>query len=379
MAHPNNAYGRNLRLTLSGTSHGEAVSATLCGLPVGVRLPETELLRLLARRAPGTRPTSTARRERDIPTIRSGAVAETSATGERVWVTDGAPLDISIPNENARPTEYATTRRVPRPSHADYPALMRFGANVELAGGGKYSGRLTAPLCAVGAFCVAYLAGHGIYIGAHILSVGGAQDRPYARVALPVDELHAPAKAPFPVLDEEAGEAMRGEIECARLAGDSVGGVVECGVIGLTPGQLGDHPFLGMEARLAEILYAIPGVKAVAFGDGFGLSAGYGSDRNDPWLPPAPGEAFLRLGSNHAGGVLGGMSSGAPVLFTVGFKPTPSIAAAQRSVDLETGQAVELCIKGRHDPCIVPRAVPVVEAAAAVALTDMMLDGEAEV
>lgn len=379
MAHPENAYGRNLRLTLSGSSHGQAVSATLCGLPAGVRLPEPELLHLLARRAPGRHPTATARRESDIPTICSGAAVEAAPDGGRVWVTNGARLEITIPNQNARPEDYASVGRVPRPSHADYPARVRFGDEVELAGGGKYSGRMTAPLCAVGAFCRAYMAGQGIHIGAHILSVGSARDRAYARLSLSMAELYAPAGAPFPVLEAAAGEAMCGEIECARLTQDSVGGVVECGVIGLEPGLLGDHPFLGVEGRLSELLYAIPGVKAVAFGDGFELATGYGSSCNDPWLPPEPGERFLRLGSNHAGGVLGGMSSGAPILFRVGFKPTPSIAAPQRSVELETGKAVELRITGRHDPCIVPRAVPVVEAATAIALADMALDREATV
>ena len=197
------------------------------------------------------------------------------------------------------------------------------------------------------------------------------KDTPYDRLHLPSEVLHAPASLPFSVLDTEAGEAMQGEIECARMTGDSVGGSVECAVTGLPVG-LGDHPFAGMEGRLSAILFSIPAVKAVAFGDGFDFATGYGSTHNDPYRMGDDGSVITK--TNHCGGIVGGMSTGMPLLFTCAFKPTPSIAMEQDTVSLSRRENTTLAVRGRHDPCIIPRAVPVVEAAAAVAIADMLLD-----
>ncbi len=368
-----NTYGNNIRLRIFGGSHDPEIGMTLEGFPAGVRLPEAELLAFMARRAPGQDPWATARREPDTPILTSGVTVETDADDGRVYVSDGSLMRAVIRNQNQRSGDYASLADTPRPSHADYPARVKFGESVDLRGGGKYSGRLTAPLCIAGAFCRAFLTARGVTIGAHISAIGAVTDRLFDRVELSPEALTAPGRLPFAVLDLEAGEAMRGEIECARMVADSVGGAVECGVIGLPVG-LGDHPFDGMEGRLAAILYSIPAVKAVAFGDGFDFVRGYGSTHNDPYCVDPAGH--IRTQANHCGGIVGGMSTGMPVIFSVAFKPTPSIGTEQDSVSLATRENVKMTVKGRHDPCIVPRAVPVVEAAAAVAVVDMMLDEE---
>jgi chorismate synthase len=299
---------------------------------------------------------------------------EETAEG-RVYVSDGTAMRGIIRNRDQHSGDYASLSDIPRPSHADYAARVKFGASVDLRGGGKYSGRLTAPLCIAGAFCLAYLKERGVEIGAHVLAVGSAKDKAFDRLHLTAEELHAPAGLSFPVLDGEAGEAMRGEIECARMALDSVGGSVECGVIGLPVG-LGDHPFDGLEGRISAILFSIPAVKAVAFGDGFDFVTGYGSTHNDEYEISPDGRVVTK--ANHCGGIVGGMSTGMPLIFSCAFKPTPSIGTPQASVSLTDRADRVFTIQGRHDPCIVPRAVPVVEAAAAVALVDVMLDGEVE-
>ncbi len=365
-----NTYGKNITLSIHGGSHDPEIGIVLEGLPAGIRLSEASLLRFMARRAPGQGPWATARREPDTPMIRSGVQVEVDADGARIYMTDGSRMEAVIRNQNQHSGDYASLADTPRPSHADYPARVKFGDGVDLRGGGKYSGRLTAPLCIAGAFALAYLSARGIEVGAHISAVGAVNDAPFDRLHLTVEALHAPGQKPFPVMDDEAGEAMRGEIECARMGADSVGGAVECGVIGLPVG-IGDHPFDGMEGRLASILYAIPAVKAVAFGDGFDFVRSYGSTHNDAYR--MEGERIVTR-SNHNGGIVGGMSTGMPVILSVAFKPTPSIGQEQDSVSLSRMEDVRMVVRGRHDPCIVPRAVPVVEAAVAVALLDLLLD-----
>ena len=364
-----NTYGNNIQLTIFGGSHDKEIGMMLTGFPAGVRLYEQELLAFMARRAPGQGPWATARKEPDIPVFTAGVSVESDENGV-CYVSDGSPMRAVIINTNQRSGDYTSLPDTPRPSHADYPARVKFGETVDLRGGGKYSGRLTAPLCIAGAFCLAYLRERGIEVGAHILQVGAVKDAAFDRLHLTPEALHAPAASSFSVIDPEAGEAMKGEIECARMTADSVGGTVECAVIGLPVG-LGDHPFDGMEGRISSILFSIPAVKAVAFGDGFDFALGYGSTHNDAYRVEN-GEIVTK--TNHCGGIVGGMSTGMPVIFTCGFKPTPSIGSEQESVSLARRENTTMTVKGRHDPCIIPRAVPVVEAAAAVAMVDMMLD-----
>ena len=364
-----NTYGNNITLTIFGGSHDPEIGMTLTGFPAGVKLPEAELLAFMARRAPGQGPWATARKEPDIPVFTAG-VTEEMLDGQKVYISDGSPMRAVIINTNQRSGDYSSLLDTPRPSHADYPARVKFGDTVDLRGGGKYSGRLTAPLCIAGAFCLAYLRERGIEVGAHILQVGAVKDAAFDRLHLTPEALHAPAASSFSVIDPEAGEAMKGEIECARMTADSVGGIVECAVIGLPVG-LGDHPFDGMEGRISAILFSIPAVKAVAFGDGFDFALGYGSTHNDAYRVE---NGAVVTKTNHCGGIVGGMSTGMPVIFTCGFKPTPSIGSEQESVSLTRRENTTMTVKGRHDPCIIPRAVPVVEAAAALAVMDMMLD-----
>ena len=364
-----NTYGNNITLTIFGGSHDPEIGMTLTGFPAGIKLPEAELLAFMARRAPGQGPWATARKEPDIPVFTAG-VTEEMLDGQKVYISDGSPMRAVIINTNQRSGDYSSLLDTPRPSHADYPARVKFGDTVDLRGGGKYSGRLTAPLCIAGAFCLAYLRERGIEVGAHILQVGAVKDAAFDRLHLTPEALHAPAASSFSVIDPEAGEAMKGEIECARMTADSVGGIVECAVIGLPVG-LGDHPFDGMEGRISAILFSIPAVKAVAFGDGFDFALGYGSTHNDAYRVE---NGAVVTKTNHCGGIVGGMSTGMPVIFTCGFKPTPSIGSEQESVSLTRRENTTMTVKGRHDPCIIPRAVPVVEAAAAVAVMDIMLD-----
>ena len=295
-----NTYGNNIRLTIFGGSHDPEIGMILEDFPAGVRLSESELLAFMARRAPGQGPWATTRKEPDIPVFTSGVAVE-ETEGGRIYVSDGTPVRAVILNTNQRSGDYASLLDTPRPSHADYPARMKFGDTVDLRGGGKYSGRLTAPLCIAGAFCLAYLRERGVEIGAHIQQIGAVKDAAFDRLYLTGTALHAPASTSFAVIDPEAGEAMKGEIECARMTADSVGGSVECAVIGLPVG-VGDHPFDGMEGRISSILFSIPAVKAVAFGDGFDFVTGYGSTHNDAYRVE---NREIVTKTNHCGGIVG--------------------------------------------------------------------------
>ena len=288
--------------------------------------------------------------------------------------TCGAPLAAVIRNTNTRSKDYSELRDKPRPAHADYTAQVKYRGFQDVAGGGHFSGRLTAPLCVAGGIALQILARRGIHIGAHIRSIANAEDRPFQPLGEPLEVLDEVKRASFPVLEAQAGEHMRAAILQAREAGDSVGGVVECIVQGVPVG-LGSPMFQGLEGQLAAALFAIPAVKGVEFGAGFEAARMKGSEHNDPFVMEG---GAVRTQTNHAGGILGGISDGMPILFRAAFKPTPSIAQKQRTVRLSTESETELQITGRHDPCIVPRAVPVVEAVAALVLLDALLDRNAD-
>ena len=353
-------YGQ-LTVSLFGQSHAPGIGVTVDGLPAGEAIDLEELQTFLNRRAPGRGPWATTRKEEDRPEILSGLAG---------GYTCGAPLAALIRNTNTRSGDYDNLRDIPRPGHADYTAQVKYGGFQDVAGGGHFSGRLTAPLCIAGGICKQILARKGIYVGAHIAAVGGIPDQSYDPVNLDRETLLAPGGRDFPVLDPDAGARMQGAIAQAKEDLDSLGGLVECAVIGL-PAGLGDPMLDGMENRIARLAFAIPAVKGVEFGSGFGAAGMRGSEHNDPFILE---DGVIRAASNHAGGILGGISSGMPVVFRVAFKPTPSIAKKQRTVRLSAGTEEELQITGRHDPCIVPRAVPVVEAAAALVLLDALLD-----
>lgn len=350
----------NLKISIFGQSHSGGIGVVVDGLPAGEKIDMDALGAFLARRAPGQNAWSTPRKEADLPEFLGGLVNDT---------TCGAPLATVIRNSNTRSGDYENLRDVPRPGHADYTAQIKYRGFQDVAGGGHFSGRLTAPLCVAGGICLQILQRRGIEIGAHLSRVGNAQDVPFDPVNLDSATLHAAAK-PFPALDDAVAERMQAEIQSARAELDSVGGEIECAAIGV-PAGLGDPMFDGMENRIARIAFAIPAVKGIEFGAGFGVSHMRGSENNDPYF--MDGET-VRARTNHAGGILGGITSGMPLIFRVAVKPTPSIARAQASVSLSRGEDAELEIRGRHDPCIAPRAVPCVESALAIALLDALLE-----
>ena len=352
-------YRGHLTVSIFGQSHGPAVGVTVDGLPAGHAIDRGALQAFLDRRAPGQNDWSTPRKEADAPEFLSGL-----SEGK----TCGAPLTAVIRNTNTRSGDYADLKNVPRPGHADYTAQIKYGGFQDPAGGGHFSGRLTAPLCIAGGVCKQLLAEQGVAVGAHIAAIGGAEDAPFD----PVDpaDITAPGEKPFPVINDEAGAAMRAVIAGAKAELDSVGGVIECAVTGL-PAGLGDPMLDGMENRIARLVFAIPAVKGVEFGAGFRAAAMRGSQHNDAFILR---DGQVRTRTNHAGGILGGITDGMPLLFRAAVKPTPSIARPQDSVRLDRMEETVLEIRGRHDPCIVPRAVPVVEAAAAIAVYDAILE-----
>ena len=326
------SYGDNFRISIFGESHASAIGMTIEGLPAGSTVDSGKLQAFLERRAPGRDAFSTSRREADAPEFLCGV---------KNGVATGAPIAAIIRNSDTRSNDYANLANVPRPGHADYPAEVKFGGCQDRAGGGHFSGRLTAPLCIAGGIALQQLERLGVSVSARAVRIGG----------------------------ETEPERMEAAIAAARDAGDSVGGVVEAEICGL-PAGVGDPMFGGLENRIAQIVFGIPAVKGIEFGEGFAVADLKGSENNDPY-GIVDGKVVPL--TNHAGGILGGISTGAPVVFRVAFKPTPSIAKEQDSVDLEKMEPAKLVVKGRHDPCVVLRAIPCVEAAAAVAVFDAVL------
>lgn len=349
-------YGEHLKLSIFGQSHSPAIGMCLDGIPAGLSVDLEKLQAFLNRRAPGRNDYSTPRKEADAPEFLSGIV-----NGH----TCGAPISAVIYNHNTRSKDYSNLLDTPRPGHADYTAQVKYKGFQDVAGGGHFSGRLTAPLCIAGGLCKQWLEAMGISIAAKIDSIGGVADEPLDPVC---PELSRIGKD-FPVVNPAAGEAMRQRIAETRAQKDSVGGVVSCYVTGL-PAGWGDPMFGGMESRIAQIVYGIPAVKGLEFGAGFRVADMTGSENNDAFVIA---QGKIQTATNHSGGILGGITNAMPLTFRAAFKPTPSIAREQQSVHYSTCIPCPLEIQGRHDPCIVPRAVPVVEAAAAIALFDSYL------
>ena len=350
-------YGENLRLTVFGQSHSPAIGVTVEGLPAGFPIDMAALQAFLDRRAPGRDKNSTSRREADAPEFLSGL------TGN---VTCGAPLTAIIRNTNTRSGDYTELACKPRPGHADYTGYVKYGETRDYAGGGHFSGRLTAPLCIAGGICLQLLAREGITVRARIRSVADVEDdAPFTESV---------SHKPFPTVSDAAGDRMQQRIAEAKAVGDSVGGVVECVVDGV-PAGLGDPMFDGMENRIASAVFGIPAVRGVEFGLGFAASKLRGSQHNDPFRMV---DGKVVTATNRCGGILGGITTGMPIVVRAAFKPTPSIAMEQQTVDLRTMENTTLTVHGRHDPCIVHRAVPCVEAAVAIAVYDAFLQRKKE-
>lgn len=349
-----------IKVSIFGESHGEGIGCVIDGLPAGIKLDMDKIYQDLSRRAPGKDKTATARLEKDIPHILSGVLNQT---------TTGAPLAMMIENTNAHSGDYENVMTVPRPSHSDYPAFVKYHGYNDSRGGGHFSGRLTAPVVFAGAIAKQILEPKGIQIGAHIKRIGNVCDACFDKNQISKSMLEELSSKTFATISEEAEEKMRAEIENYRMEQDSIGGEIECAAIGLPVG-IGGNMFDTVEGKLAGILFGIPAVKGVQFGLGFDFAKANASKVNDEYEIK---EGKVALLSNHNGGVLGGMTTGAPIVLSVAIKPTPSIGKEQRSVNLQTLENETLAIKGRHDPCIVPRAVPVIEAAVALGILDLML------
>lgn len=353
-------WGNKIKISIFGESHGKAIGVTIDGLPAGEMLDLDYIAGFMARRAPGRQVGSTPRKEADIPEILSGVVD---------GVITGAPLTAVIYNSNQHSSDYSDLECIPRPGHADYAADIRYNGANDIRGGGHFSGRLTAPLTFAGAICCNILKTQGISIGAHIYSVKEELDIPFDPVNIDEETLELISSRDFPVIDENKGEKMKETIADARQEQDSVGGIIECAAVGI-PAGVGDHMFDGVENRIASIMFGVPAVKGIEFGAGFKATKMYGSQNNDCFCEK---DGEIKTVTNNAGGILGGMTTGMPLIFRVAIKPTPSISKAQKTLNFDTFEEVELKIKGRHDSCIVPRAVPVIEAAAAIAILDMLI------
>ncbi len=346
-----------MNYTIFGESHGPAIGVTLTGVPAGLELDWAAIEKDMARRAPGKSPLATARKEADQVQVLSGVFE---------GKTTGSPLCAMIANTDTRSADYSKTRDLARPGHADYPAHVRYQGFNDYRGGGHFSGRLTAPLVFAGAIAKQILAQRGITVGAHISSIYGVNDEALEDW----DTLKGVADKDFPVLNDEKGQEMQEAILEAKEEQDSVGGSIECGVFGLPAGY--GSPDFGENAEgiFSQYLFAVPAVKAVAFGAGTAFSLMRGSEANDPLYVDEHGHVGAE--QNCAGGINGGITNGMPLVFEVTMRPTPSIARTQFTIDMNRMEHAELELQGRHDPCVVPRAVPVIEAAAALAACQLL-------
>ena len=354
-------WGNNFKLTIFGESHGGGIGCVLDGFPAGVAYDEAFVLSEMDRRAPGKNKQSTARREKDLPKILSGVFE---------GKTTGTPISCVIENTDTRSGDYRNLVEHPRPGHADFTGRVRFNGCNDPRGGGHFSGRLTAPLVFAGAMCKLFLRSKGMTVGSHIASIGQIMDTPFDDVEISAQQLEELRLQQYPVINPRAQQAMLDQIEQARLAQDSMGGIIECAVTGVPVG-LGSPMLAPVEGKLSSILFSVPAVKGVEFGAGFSIASMYGSEANDNMYLE---DGVVKTETNNNGGILGGITSGMPIIVRTAFKPTPSISREQMTLNLADGKVEPLVIKGRHDPCIVTRAAPVVEAAVAVAMTDLYLE-----
>lgn len=352
--------GNTIEYEIFGGSHEAEIGIIVKGLPKGEKIDFEKLKDFLKRRAPGNNNWSTSRKEADAPIIESGI---------KDGVLTGETLKAVIKNTNTRSSDYKNTLDIPRPGHADYTAHVKYKGSVNMAGGGPFSGRMTAPLCILGGICIQILERKGIFTGAHITQIGSVKGKDFDPVNLSKENLQAAQDFDFPVNDENVRQKMKEEIEKYRLKNDSIGGIGECGIIGV-PAGLGGPMNEGLESLISSIVFGIPAVKGIEFGAGFSVSHMAGSENNDPFIIE---NGKILTSTNNHGGILGGISSGMPIIFRAAFKPTPSISIPQKSVSLSKKTEETLIIKGRHDPCIVPRAIPVLEAASAIAILEAIL------
>lgn len=348
----------NIEITIFGESHGKAIGVVLGNLPSGIKIDFDAVAKEMKRRAPGQDKMSTSRKEADQVEIISGI---------QDGITTGAPLCGMIYNSDQHSKDYSLLKEKMRPGHSDYPAFVKYKGFNDVRGGGHFSGRITAPIVFAGAIAKQILMQKGIYIGAHILSIKNIYDENFDQ-RLSLDTLNYLSKQHYPVINQEIYDQFVETVDQARMNLDSVGGKIECAIVGLEPG-LGEPFFDSIESHLSSLLFSIPAVKSVAFGNDK-ISELYGSEANDCYYYDKEGK--VKTTSNNNGGITGGISNGMPIVFTVGIKPTPSIGKEQKTIDVKNQENTTLAIKGRHDPCIVFRATVVVEAMAALAMLDLV-------
>lgn len=351
--------GNKIKISIFGESHGNGIGVVVDGLPAGVKIDFDKVLAQMSRRAPGKDKTATPRKESDLPKILSGMLDNTLT---------GAPLCAVIENTNTRSGDYGNLLSCPRPGHSDYTAFVKYNGANDIRGGGHFSGRLTAPIVFAGAVCRQILEQKGIKIAAHISSIGNVCDKDFDPVNIENDLIDRLNLSSFALIDQNTEDEMRAVVENARMSLDSVGGTIECAVTGIDAG-FGDPMFDGVEGVIAKAVFGVPAIKGIEFGKGFELTKMRGSESNDPFEYK---DGRVVTSTNNCGGILGGITNGMPIIFKAAVKPTPSIAQKQQTVDLQKMQNAELEIKGRHDPCIVPRAVPVIEAVTAIAIINLM-------
>lgn len=352
-------FGKKIKVSVFGESHGEAIGAVIDGVPAGFEIDMDKVLVQMARRAPGKDKTATPRLEKDFPRVMSGILN---------GVTTGAPIACVIENTNTKSADYSNLLENPRPGHSDYTAFVKYGGNNDIRGGGHFSGRLTAPIVFAGAVLRQILEKKGIKIAAHISSIGNVYDSRFDGTEISDELIDTLNNSAFSLVDGSVEEKMRETVESARKDGDSVGGTIECAVVGMPIG-VGGPLFSGIEGEISKAVFGIPAVKGIEFGAGFDSAHRRGSENNDAF-EYKDGKVVTK--TNNCGGILGGISNGMPIIFRAAIKPTPSISKQQETVNLKTKENTTLSVKGRHDPCIVPRAVPVIEAAAAIAIFDML-------
>lgn len=355
----NSSFGKNINISLFGESHGKGIGVVIQGLPSGIKLDLEEINKEMLRRAPGRDSLSTTRKESDIPKIQSGLFE---------GYTTGAPLAIVIENSDTKSKDYSILKSHMRPGHADYPGNIRYGGFNDYRGGGHFSGRLTAPIVFAGAVAKQILKSQGITIGAHISQIGNVVDKKFDPVNVDEKELNALLSKELPVLNDENIIKMKNEILAAQEDKDSVGGKIECAVIGLQAG-IGNPFFDSVESTIAHLAFSVPAVKGINFGIGEDFANMRGSCANDEYCLI---DGNIKTKTNNNGGITGGITNGMPIIFEVVIKPTPSISKEQKTVNITSKTETTLEITGRHDPCIVQRAVVVIEAIAGIGILELI-------
>lgn len=354
-------WGNNIKISLFGESHGKAIGIVIDGLESGIQLDLEEIRLEMSRRAPGKDKISTSRREKDDFEILSGYFQDK---------TTGTPLCAMIENTNTKSRDYQKTKDLLRPGHADFTGIKRYQGHNDYRGGGHFSGRLTAPLCFAGAIAKQILKAKGILVGSHLKSIGHVKDEDFNKTEISLDLMERLKTSKIPTISKEKSLEMEEAILDAKKQGDSIGGIVELAVLNL-PAGIGSPFFDSIESKISSMVFSVPGVKAIEFGAGFDMARMMGSQANDEFYIE---DSLVKTYTNNNGGILGGISNAMPILFKVALKPTPSIGKQQRTVDIKKEENTTIEIVGRHDPSIVVRALPVLEAATALAILDLIME-----